>query len=220
MRDFTDITILLDRSGSMDLIKTDTIGGFNNFLRGQKEAGENAAISLVQFDKHNGVLYTDRVTDAQPITAAPELTGTTIIPRGWTPLLDAVGSTIEATGIRLAAIPEADRPDKVVFVVITDGHENASTEYTSEMVRRMVSQQEDTYTWQFIYLGANVDEFAEAQQIGIGRGMSAGYSADRAGTKRTYDLAGEKVVKIRGGLTGQSLAFTDEERESLKGGKK
>jgi Mg-chelatase subunit ChlD len=163
MKDATHIAVLLDRSGSMESVKDETISGYNAFIKEQKEAGDNASLSLVQFDSA-GI---DTLQEFTPISAVPDLNGDTFQPRGMTPLLDALGKTINTTGKSLEAIPEANRPDKVVFVVITDGQENASHEFNKTHIKEMIEHQSSIYNWQFIYLGANQDAFAEAADMGI-----------------------------------------------------
>lgn len=133
--DCTDITILLDRTGSMASAVTDTIGGFNTFLQGQKAEPGRCLLSLVQFDD---IDPQEIIHDAKAIAEVPELTGETFVPRGRTPLLDALGKAIVRTGQRLAALPETDRPNKVIFVILTDGQENASREYTRPQVFDMI----------------------------------------------------------------------------------
>ena len=140
-QNLTDITIVLDRSGSMASVRADTIGGFNEFLRKQREAniGE-CRVSLVQFDDQYETVYADR-----PVAVAADLTSETFVPRGSTALNDAIGKTIAATGARYAALPELMRPGKVLFVIVTDGGENASKEYTGAKVQEMIVQQRDKY---------------------------------------------------------------------------
>src|SRR5213593_4061464 len=171
MKDATHIAVLLDRSGSMADVKDETISGFNYFLKEQKSAGDNASFTLVQFDSES----TDVVHEARPVRDVPDLNQDTYRPRGSTPLLDALGSTINSTGRTLAAIPEANRPDKVVFVVITDGQENASHQFTKARVKEMIDHQTGKYNWQFVYLGANQDAFAEAGAVGIAMAHAANF---------------------------------------------
>jgi hypothetical protein len=125
MKDETDVTVILDRSGSMEAIQSDVIGGFNRFLRDQQHESGECRLTLVQFDDQYDVVYT-----ARSIADAPRLMDHTFQPRGSTALLDAIGRTIDATGARLAALSESNRPDRVMLVIVTDGLENASTEYT------------------------------------------------------------------------------------------
>jgi len=203
----SDITILLDRSGSMATVKSDVEGGFERFLADQRAIPGECALSLVQFDS----LAIDQVYTEQPILTAPALS---LHPRGNTPLLDAVGHTIVRTGERLAAKPEAARPGRVLFVIITDGKENASQEYTKARVRQLVEQQTQTYKWQFLYLGANVDAFAEAGGLGISQQFAASFVASPMGAQHCMELASFKVAEFR---RGAGVAFSEEEREKLGG---
>jgi hypothetical protein len=207
MRDnLCDITIVLDRSGSMKVVQADTIGSFNTFMDEQAKLPGDCTVSLTQFDHEFELLY-----EGKPVKEAPRLTAETFVPRGWTALLDAIGMAIVATGVRLAKMPEAERPGKVVFVILTDGEENRSHEYTRERIFSMIKTQREMYKWQFIYLGANQDAIAEATALG----MSAGGALNFAGTKRSV-LAGASNVsknmrRYRSG--GSAVAdFSPEER--------
>jgi Mg-chelatase subunit ChlD len=209
MKDATHIAVLLDRSGSMEAIKDETISGFNHLLRDQKAAGDNASFTLVQFDSES----TDVVHESMPIRDVPDLNGDTFQPRGSTPLLDALGQTIDSTGRALAAIPEANRPDKVVFVVITDGQENASHQFTKGRVKEMIDHQTQTYNWKFIYLGANQDAFAEAGAVGIAVGTAANYAPMNA--ERAFAGVSFNVAKYRRSGRAEHLEFSDEQRDEM-----
>lgn len=150
----TDINIILDRSGSMgeiDVYKP-TLIGFNHFLSQQKELTESARINLYKFNTFYEVVYTDI-----DVKLAPELTSDTFRPDGGTALLDAIGKTINDVGARLRNMKEADRPQQVIIVVITDGEENSSHEFTKTKVEEMIRHQTDVYKWQFVYIGANLE---------------------------------------------------------------
>ena len=201
----SDITILLDRSGSMASVKSDVEGGFERFLADQRAIPGECALTLVQFDSQSiEPVYVER-----PIQTAP---GLELNPRGMTPLLDAVGQTILRTGERLTAKPEAARPGRVLFVIITDGKENASREYSKTRVREMVQHQTQAYQWQFLYLGANVDAFAEAGGLGIDLQFAANFAASPAGAVQCMELASFKVAEFR---HGRDVGFSQEEREKL-----
>lgn len=161
MKNATDIVIILDKSGSMLTIKDDVIGGFNSFLEEQKKQPGECNLTMALFDS------TYEIRPSCPISDMKPLTDKTYTPGGWTALFDAVGRAVYETGKRLAALDESQRPDKVMVVVITDGHENASVEYKLAAVREMVEHQQTKYSWKFMFLGANIDSFAEAGQIGI-----------------------------------------------------
>lgn len=209
MKDETYITVLLDRSGSMNSVKQDTIGGFNQFISEQKAAGDNALLTLVQFDT-GGI---DIVHESRLIKEVPDLTNETYQPRGGTPLLDALGETIHSAGRALAAIPEQSRPDKVVFVIITDGQENASVEHSKASVKKLIEQQTKQYNWQFVYLGANQDAFAEADSIGIASAAAANYVG--AATADAFDVASANVGSYRKTARAASLHFSGGQRARM-----
>lgn len=209
MKDATHISVLLDRSGSMEAVKDETISGFNHFLKEQKAVGANAWFTLVQFDSES----TDVVHEAKPVRDVPNLNGDTYQPRGSTPLLDALGQTIDSTGRSLAAIPETNRPDKVVFVVITDGQENASHKFTKSKVKEMINHQMEKYNWQFIYLGANQDAFAEAGAVGIAMGTAANFDADRM--PMAYAATSINIANYRRTARASSLNYSEEQRADM-----
>lgn len=208
-----DITVVLDRSGSMEIVKDDTIGGFNTFLKEQK-SGPPARITLHQFDDEF-----ETVIDGQDVHKAQPLTSKTYVPRGWTALLDAIGRAINHTGNRLEKAFEQNR--KVVFVIITDGEENRSKEFTREKVMEMIQHQKDKYAWQFVFLGANQDAIKAARDIGLSRGVAMNYAANAAGTKQVFNAIASNVRSYaESGLIG-ALNFSDEQREEqLKAGAK
>src|SRR5262245_251619 len=148
MRDATDITLLLDRTGSMACIREDTIGGYNTFVQDQRKVPGACVFTLIQFDSQDPH---EVICSAVDIQQAPLLSMETYIPRADTPLLDAMGKTIVEVGERLKAMSEAERPNKVVFVVITDGHENASKEYKKAAIQDMIKRQQDVYKWEVVF---------------------------------------------------------------------
>lgn len=215
-QDYTYIAEVLDRSGSMHSVADGTMTGHNEFLQGQKAAPGKADFLLVQFDHEYQVVYDG------PIADAPELTVLNFTPRGQTGLLDAIGKTVYGLGKKLAAMPEDDRPAKVVIVIITDGHENASHEWTRDKVFQLINLQQEKYKWQFIFLGANQDAISAGTNLGVNAANSMSYSASDAGTRNTYYAAGQSVTRLRhmnvnSGVSGQSMSatmgFSDEERE-------
>lgn len=209
MKDATHITILLDRSGSMESVKDETISGYNAFIKEQKEAGDNASLTLVQFDSQ-GI---DTLQECTPIQAVPNLNTDTFQPRGMTPLLDALGRTIESAGKSLAAIPEASRPDKVVFVIITDGQENASHSFSKGRIKEMIEHQTNAYKWQFVYLGANQDAFTEAGDIGIAAAAAANYVG--AATEDAFAVASANVGSYRLTNDSRKLNFSSRQRARM-----
>lgn len=216
MKNKTDITIVLDRSGSMDSVKSDTIGGFNSFLTSQQKSETEAALSLVQFDDQYETLYIDK-----DIQKADKLTEDTFQPRGMTALFDAIGRTINSVGQRLAALTENERPDKVLMVILTDGLENASTEYSAAKISEMIKHQRDNYKWEFMFIGANQDAVLSAQQIGIAAAASITYAANAEGTNLAFARMSEKINDYRASNAPQALAFNDEDRaEQYRAGAK
>lgn len=205
MKDATLISILLDRSGSMGSIKDDTIGGYNNFLSQQQAIPGDCTLTLTQFDT-GGI---DIVHENTPIANVPALNADTYQPRGGTPLLDALGKTIKSTGSALKAIPEDKRPDKIVFVIITDGEENSSHEYTKAQIKEMIEHQETLYKWNFVFLGANQDAFAEARSMGISSSKAAGFAGNAMGVNALYANVASNVARYRQSGPGGQSAMLD-----------
>lgn len=206
MQDFTDITVVLDRSGSMESVKEATITGFDEFVQSQKLKGDNASLTLVQFDDEYDVVW-----NGLPINTVPTIRDL-YQPRSMTALLDAMGRAINETGARLARMNEADRPNKVIMVILTDGLENASREFTSEKIMEMIKRQTDDYSWSFIFLGANQDAIATASSLGIKAGWAADYSGTNTGTSKSFRKMSDKVNQYRGcssNLEAMSFAAND-----------
>lgn len=191
-KDFTDITVVLDRSGSMAFIADDTIGGFNAFIDEQKKTPGRAALTLVQFDHEY-----DFVHKAVAVGEVPHLTSQTFIPRGYTALLDAIGRAIVETGERLSGMAEGERPGYVVFAIVTDGQENSSKEYTRDKVLSMISHQRAAYQWDFVFLGANQDAIKVAGGIGIAAGNAMTYAANSQGTPMAFAAASAGMAANR-----------------------
>ncbi len=211
MKNKTDITIILDRSGSMESVKSDTIGGFNSFLGEQQKVDGEAALSLVQFDDQYEVVYLDK-----DINSAGRLTEATFQPRGMTALLDAIGRTINSVGQRLSAQPETERPDKVLFVIMTDGFENASKEFNPAKISEMINLQRNVYKWEFMFIGANQDAVLSAKEIGIPSFAALTYAANQEGTQAAYSMMADKVKNYRVSSSAEALKFNDEDRERQK----
>ncbi len=211
MKNKTDITIILDRSGSMSSVKDDTIGGFNNFLSEQQKIEGEAVLSLVQFDDQYEVVYLDK-----DINSAAKLTDETFQPRGMTALFDAVGRTINSVGNRLAATAEAERPDKILLVIMTDGFENSSREFNAAKISEMITHQRDVYRWEFMFIGANQDAVLSAQEIGIPAFAALTYAANEEGTRAAYSMMAKKVGKYRQSNDAAALQFDESDREIQK----
>lgn len=199
----TDITVILDKSGSMEVRRSDAIGGFNALVDDQKIQPGTAALSLVQFDTRYEVSFTGKA----PIDV-PALTMETYAPSGGTALLDAMGKTIHATGRRLAAMPEADRPGKVIVVIITDGEENSSREFTYPQVNEMIGHQRDVYKWEFIFVGTNQDAIASAAKIGIAPGSALTYGTSGRAARAVMAAVASSLSERRLGASGEFRAAT------------
>jgi uncharacterized protein YxeA len=205
----THIAVILDRSGSMDAIRDDVVGGFNNFLKEQQEAPGDCTLTLVQFDTADPY---EVLRDMVPVKEVMPL-GDEYQPRAGTPLYDAVGRGIVTTGEQLSKLPEEQRPGKVVFVIITDGQENSSQEYTKAKVAEMTKHQTEAYKWDFVYLGANQDAMVEGAKFGVGPAMAASYSPGKVGT--AMRTASSKMSSYRSSGDKNDLNFTDDERIAM-----
>jgi len=187
--DLTDITMVVDRSGSMQSIRSDAEGGINSFINQQKQEPGDALLTLVQFDTDYEFVHT-----GVPIGQVSKFK---LVPRGSTALLDAVGRAINETGARLAAIEESHRPGLVAFVIVTDGAENSSKAFSRSKIREMIEHQQSTYKWQFTFLAANQDAFAEGASMGIAQDGIAAFSVGKV--RGTYDVAAKKMSRMRNG---------------------
>lgn len=192
MKNLTELVFILDRSGSMQGLEADTIGGFNSMLsKQQKEAGE-AYLSTVLFDDKVEVLHDRvRVDSVRPITQKEYYV------RGCTALLDALGGAIRHIGnIHKYARPE-DVPEHTLFVITTDGMENASRHYTAPQIKAMIQRQKEKYGWEFLFLGANIDAVETAGRLGIGSDRAVNYHNDSAGTRLNYATVSAAVSAVR-----------------------
>lgn len=188
---YTEIVYILDRSGSMGGLEADTIGGFNSMMEKQKKTGEKAVVSTVLFDDECEVLH-DRIS----IDRVEKMTDEDYYVRGCTALLDAVGGAIHHIGnVHKYARPE-DRPEKTIFVITTDGMENASSRYSYDKVQKMVKRQQKKYGWEFIFIGANIDAYAEAQRFGIRKDRAVNYVCDDIGTANVYAGVSKAVCSV------------------------
>ena len=191
-KNLTELVFILDRSGSMAGLEGDTIGGFNAMIEKQKGEPGEAYISTVLFDNFSEVLH-----DRLPLDRVPRMTRKDYYVRGCTALLDAVGSAIHHIGNVHKYAREEDRPEKTLFVITTDGMENASRRYTYEKVRSMIEHQKQKYGWEFLFLGANIDATREAARFGIAPERAANYHADHRGTEVIYEAVSETVCNFR-----------------------
>ncbi|QIS08394.1 vWA domain-containing protein [Nocardia arthritidis] len=203
--DQTLIAILLDRSGSMQEIKSDTEGGFAAYIEQQRGEPKTIAVTLAQFDTEYELVYANR-----PIADVPPLN---LQPRGMTALYDAVGKLITDVGAELAGRPEHERPGTVIVVVLTDGHENSSREWTHEAVRKLIEQQERDYNWTFLFLGANMDAVAIGSRMGFAPGQSITYAAAPSGVRAAFRAASAYSSRAQSAPAGAPRpVFTEAER--------
>ena len=191
-KNLTELVFILDRSGSMAGLEGDTIGGFNAMLEKQRKEPGEAVISTVLFDNETEVIH-DRI----PLDRVPRLTEKEYYVRGCTALLDAVGGAIHHIGNVHKYAREEDRPEKTLFVITTDGLENASRRYTYDKVKAMIERQREKYGWEFLFLGANIDAAREAARFGIRADCAADYHADSIGTEAIYESVCEAVCQVR-----------------------
>ena len=192
MKNTTDITILLDRSGSMSCIAEETIRGFNAFLKEQQKFGNKAYVTLVQFDHEYELLY-----EGIPLKEAVPLSTINYVPRGTTALLDAMGRSMTETRHRILCMPATERPEKVIFVTITDGRENHSSEYNRRQIFDMISRQRRKLNWEFLFLAANQDAIEEASHLGIPASHAYDFQADAQGTKAMFSMVNERITDFR-----------------------
>lgn len=211
MSKYTDITMILDRSGSMTSVAADTIGGVNRFIEAQQNAPGACDFQLIQFDDEY---------EAGPRTgigSVPLLTPGTFCPRGNTALHAAIGRTIDAVGRDYARRRQAARPDKVVCIIVTDGEENFSGRvawgwaYSASIVAQMVKHQTERYSWEFLYIGANQDAVLNANRLHIPGSHALNYTHNAGGTQAVYGSLSDNVVKMRSGVA-RCCAFGEDDR--------
>ena len=191
-KNLTELVMILDRSGSMSGLENDTIGGYNGMLKKQRETKGEVLVSTVLFDHNIEVLH-DRV----PLDKVPAITEKDYYVRGSTALLDAVGRAIHHIGTIHKYAREEDRPEKTIFVITTDGMENASQEYSYDRVKEMVERQKEKYGWEFLFLGANIDAIETAGRFGISADRAANYNSDHEGTALHYEVLADAVSDMR-----------------------
>lgn len=186
----TEIVFILDRSGSMDHLTYQTIEGFNSFLKEQKAVEGDAVLTTILFDDRYEILHNHRDLQlVDPITTRDYYT------RGTTALLDAIGKTVTMVDARIRRLNDSKKPDKVLFVITTDGMENASIEYTADYIKEMVLHHTKDQGWQFIFLGANIDSITVGNNLGIN--LSANYSANSVGTRSVYNTVTQVSTQYR-----------------------
>lgn len=193
-KNVTEVVFILDKSGSMSGLEKDTIGGYNSMLNKQRKAEGEAFVTTVLFN-HQYELLHDRINvrGISPITELDYEVG------GTTALLDAIGFSIQKIGNVQKYTSEEERADKVLFVITTDGMENASREFRPNQIKKMIKHQKEKHGWNFIFLGANIDAISTAAQLGIDEDFAVDYHADNIGTKLNYEMVSDAVVKLRSG---------------------
>lgn len=205
-QDFTSITVLLDCSGSMNHLATDTIGSFNTFVKEQKAFPGEVAFTLCRFNTQSDVVH-----DFKKLASVPDLTTEDYCPSGSTALLDAMGEAIESVGSKLSALPEEERPSKVLFLIITDGQENASRHFSATKIKEMVKHQEDVYSWNFVFMGANIDSLKEGTNIGLRGVNTMNYIPSAAGTKKLYSTMSKSTQTYRSSNIGGKVDFFNQD---------
>lgn len=188
----TEIVFILDRSGSMSGLESDTIGGYNSLIVKQKKEEGEAMVSTVLFDDEITVLH-DRI----PLAKISPMTEKEYYVRGCTALLDAIGGAIHHIGNVHKYARDEDRPEKTLFIITTDGQENASQRYTYDKVKHMVERQTKRFGWEFLFLGANMDAIAEAGRFGIRADRAVDFLCDEEGTEINYRVLSETVSRVR-----------------------
>lgn len=188
----TELVFILDRSGSMAGLEGDTIGGFNAMIEKQKGLDGKCLVSTILFDNHCEVLH-----DRAELSKIPKMTDNDYAVRGCTALIDAIGGAIHHIGnIHKYARPE-DVPEHTMFIITTDGQENASRQYTAEQVKQMIEREKEKYGWEFIFLGANIDAVETAARFGIDEDRAANYHSDSTGTQLNYAAMSDAICCVR-----------------------
>lgn len=191
-KNLTEIVFILDRSGSMSGLEADTIGGFNSMIEKQKKAEGEALISTVLFDNTSEVIH-DRVS----VQNIKPMTDEDYTVRGCTALLDAIGGAIHHIGNVHKYARAEDVPEHTMFVITTDGMENASRRYDSEKVKKMIERQKEKYGWEFLFLGANIDAVETARGFGISEDRAVNYHSDSEGTQLNYEVLNDAISAVR-----------------------
>jgi len=207
---YTHIILLIDKSGSMTSIKRDMEGGLKEFIEKQKLEKGKCTVTAAQFDHTYQVIH--KMKNLQ------EIEDITINPRGSTALIDSMCKLIDEVGVELAALPTEERPDKVLFINITDGEENASVEFTNEQLKEKIALQEETYKWLFTYIGANQDAFGVARKIGTSHSSTLQYTTTSTGTGTMFAAMTKATSRYRStsfGITGSRDFYTIDEQEMV-----
>ena len=205
----TELVFILDRSGSMGGLESDTIGGFNGMIERQKSEGKSVNVTTVLFDDQVEIIH-----DRFPIEIIEPLTEKEYYVRGCTALLDAVGTAIEKTDNVQKHLPEEHRAGKIIFVITTDGLENSSVHFRYSQIRRMISAKKEC-GWEFLFLGANIDAEKEAEKIGIDRNRSVTYENDSEGIAINFRVVGNALSSAVS-CDGTKSLFADDWQEEIE----
>jgi hypothetical protein len=214
--DYTHIAVILDRTGSMESIRDDTIGGFNAFLHAQKAESGLATLTLVQFDSQDPYEMVHRF---KPLGEVPELTRETFVPRASTPLLDAMGRGINDLEKSVLDLAEEERPSRVVMVVITDGQENASREFRKDQIGKMIREKQEKAGWQFVFLSADLDAIGDALQHGIYASSVLAHDKDGHGVSAAWASLSRSISDYRTARR-EDVSFNEEDRSKQESEKK
>jgi len=209
MKDMTLINVIFDKSGSMHTISAEAVGMYNRFLAEQQALPDYAELSLIQFDDQ----YEEFCTCKPIKDCVPLVDGETYVPRGMTALYDAVGRTINKIGKRLKNLPEEERPARVLCIIITDGRENNSREYTDKVVKEMIEHQKTKFSWDFIFLAAGLNAFQEGRAFGMTADKCATYSKSAGGLDEANNAMGSYATAFRS--TGDTSAAVDNHDEEV-----
>ena len=215
-KDYTHISIILDRTGSMETIRDDTIGGFNTFLKQQKAEPGEATLTLVQFDTQDPYEVLHRF---KPIAEIHEMNRETFVPRAATPLLDAIGRGINDLEKSLTEIEKNERPSRVIMVIITDGQENSSVEFRRNQIEKMIKEKQEKSDWQFAFLSADLAAINDALASGFGADSTMAYDKTAKGTALAWVSASERIAAYRSGRS-KDVSFTEEDRAKQESEKK
>lgn len=207
----TEVVFILDRSGSMSGLEADTIGGFNSMIAKQKKEEGEAIISTVLFDDRSEVIY-DRI----PVEKIEPMNDSQYYVRGCTALLDAIGGAIHHIGTVHKYIRQEDCPEKTLFIITTDGMENASKKYSYEKVRKMVEKQKKKHGWEFLFLGANIDAIEVAGKFGISANRAMNYECDSEGTRLNFEVLSRTVSFVRSAGCAAEMAQAFDCCEEIK----
>ena len=209
--DLTELLMILDMSGSMYSLRDDTIGGYNSLIEEQKKEEGSAIVTTVLFNDSYSVVH-DRVdiNDVKPMTSAD------YVPQGTTAMLDAVGKAITSIGQKLAEMPEEQHPSKVMVTIITDGYENASREYSWDVIKAMIKEQREKYSWIFTFIGADIDTMSVSNNLGIDSRLSKSYTKSVDGSNSVYKSVSKAMKRVRASVDSVSMDEVSADLDEIK----